>query len=388
MFGFTAANMLLLLALAETICGFGRKMIDETSAIAVRVGQEMGFADCEVVYGDTDSVFLHLPGATDQQALDVGYKVHKECNRHFEIMTHSNIINLELETMKKPCLLIKAKTYAALEYEVLEHADGTLYLKEKPKKLKKGLRAVRRDTPIYVGKMQDEGMNLLLETQDAEVVKKFVHDKLLDLIQLRPSLQDMSISMALRALEDYKNKNLAHLKLLEKLTTRSKEGSLPQGCTLWRVGDRIPFYISESDHRLVAERAECPIYGAFHNIPYDRPHYVKLFCGALEQGLIVLDGMSEMVDSLVAEHLAHIEQELKARRKHRENELKLVTERAELARKGQKFLTDMNLVVTSSGASSSTKRPSSISSNVSVAPKRSKSVSIMSFLKPNDGNRD
>ena len=120
----------------------------------------MGFPESRVVYGDTDSVFVHVANATAEQALDVGARISADCNAHFERETQSTVLKLEFEALFEGLVLIGKKTYAGLQHAVFE--KGTSATREyggehwhieehgmaaAPKKYKKGMRAVRRDTP-------------------------------------------------------------------------------------------------------------------------------------------------------------------------------------------------------------------------------------------------
>lgn len=350
-YGFTAADTLRLLALAETITALGRKSLGASIEIAERLCVEMGFPDSRVVYGDTDSIFVHVDGASAGEALDVGAKISSECNAHFQRETKSSVLKLEFEALFEGLVLIGKKTYAGLQHAVFEKGTTTTKtyngrpweieehgMSSKPKKYKKGMRAVRRDTPPFVATTQSEALDLLLETKSVAPVLRYIEEAILRLVRVQVPRPQFQITMQLKREEDYVKApgdavaKQPHLRLVKKLERRSHEGTLPQGCTLWGVGERVPFYYAETDDGVACDRAECPAYGEVHSIPYDRVHYFDLVEKALDQGLSVVPEVKTLLRRLDAEHIAVLRDTMKRRRK-------LAEERRKLAANGQRSIT-------------------------------------------------
>ena len=285
------------------------KIVNETRA-------EMGFPASDVVYGDTDSIFVHVAGASKAEALDVGSVVSARCNAHFERATKSKNLVLEFEALFDGLILIGKKCYAGSQYAVVETGEratrtynGAEYaldvcaLGPKPKQYKKGMRAVRRDTPPFVARAQGDSIDLLLKTQDVPQVLAYIQKQVDDLLAFRVPRADFQLTMQLKREDSYKKApeddvaKQPHLRLVKKLERRSKEGKLPQACTLWGVGERVPYFYAETDELLACDRAECPAYGEAHNVPYDRAHYFRLLDGALAQGLGVVPEVKAYIDA-------------------------------------------------------------------------------------------
>jgi DNA polymerase zeta len=86
----------------------------------------------KVVYGDTDSLFIYLPGKTKSQAFVIGEQIASA-------VTAANPapVKLKFEKVYLPCVLVAKKRYVGFKYE---HAD-----QGEPVFDAKGIETVRRD---------------------------------------------------------------------------------------------------------------------------------------------------------------------------------------------------------------------------------------------------
>lgn len=260
---------------------------------------------------------------------------------------------------------VATRTYNGVEWVIDEHG-----MSAKPKKYKKGMRSVRRDTPPYVARTQSESIDILLETQSVPSVLAYIEEAAMRLIRNELPRSDFQITMQLKREEDYfkaPDDEIAkqpHLRLVKKLERRSREGGLPQGCTLWGVGERVPYFIAETDDLLSCERAECPVYGEAFQVPPDRVHYFDLVTKALDQGLSVIPEVSALIAELDRVHIKGLRDSSKLRRK-------IADERARAAKRG------FSMTKFVSGASSSLPQPRS----APAPPKRTKQQhgDIMAF---------
>lgn len=59
--------------LADTIVACGRQTLRKAIELVTRWGKESTkWRDCEVIYGDTDSLFVKLPGRSCKEAFEFG----------------------------------------------------------------------------------------------------------------------------------------------------------------------------------------------------------------------------------------------------------------------------------------------------------------------------
>ncbi|KAG7130923.1 DNA polymerase zeta catalytic subunit like protein [Verticillium longisporum] len=94
--------------IADSIVQTGRETLER--AIAFIHSQERWNA--EVVYGDTDSLFIHLKGSTKDQAFDIGNEIAKEIAD-----MNPRPIKLKFEKVYHPCVLLAKKRYVGYKYE-------------------------------------------------------------------------------------------------------------------------------------------------------------------------------------------------------------------------------------------------------------------------------
>ena len=146
---------------------------------------------CRVVYGDTDSIFVVLPGRTIKEAFDIG-------NQMAQAVTRDNPkpVKLKFEKVYSPCLLQTKQRYVGYMYE---HADQRETVFDA-----KGIETVRRDgIPLSV-KMLEKSLKILFESEDMSQVKKFIQLQLSKIMIGRTALQDLTFAKEFRGLSGYK----------------------------------------------------------------------------------------------------------------------------------------------------------------------------------------
>lgn len=104
-----------------------------------------------VVYADTDSLFVHVPGRTLQQAFDIGAEIADRVTR-----ANPAPMKLLFEKVYHPCLLVAKKRYVGLKFDTPDDA---------PVIDAKGLEVVRRD-----------GCSLMVRTMNATIRLLFAKD--------------------------------------------------------------------------------------------------------------------------------------------------------------------------------------------------------------------
>lgn len=153
--------------IAALVTAMGRETLQRTVDIAQNT------VGLEVIYGDTDSIMINTR-INDEKDLkkvkELGERVKKEVNRLYKTL------ELEIDGIFRPMLLLKKKKYAAKTVEELPNGQGIRYGQEL-----KGLDLVRRDWCIQ---SKDTGRFVteqILSGEDSEVVLEKIHRHLEEL---------------------------------------------------------------------------------------------------------------------------------------------------------------------------------------------------------------
>ncbi len=276
------------LALANAVTSFGRenilrtkKVIDEIGSAYVIDGEVVfkddltfgkvpanGF-DLNVVYGDTDSVFVRLRpqnGAVSRE--DAGLIGRKIA----ETVTSSLPAPMELvfEAFARRGIFLAKKRYALWVFEQVGEA-----WKDRIKV--RGMETVRRDWCGLTSKTLKTCLELVLKEGKVEEAIDHVRSVIvrlqnLDLSKDPEILEELTLTRRYaKSKGSYKNKQ-PHVQLVEKIKIRG--GQAPS------VGDRVPFVIiqgmrGKKNKELFVNRAEDPAYVLEKNMPLDTDYYVE-----------------------------------------------------------------------------------------------------------------
>jgi len=241
----------------------------------------------EVIYGDTDSVFVLFHGCQDSgDAFRVGKETEKICNLYFQ-----EPMALDAENICKGIILFKKKRYATFASERPD-IPFKLYVK--------GLEYKRRDNAGFVKKMWEEILTLLLWEKKPKEALKRANDILKDIIDGNVNRSLYVISQALtRNPEEYASKP-AHVLVAEKMYERNPNNA-PE------AGDRVEYVILKGKSPKVSERAEDPVYAEQHNLPIDTKYYgmkqvveplIRLFMPMMEFQMIQKDRLVPVTETI------------------------------------------------------------------------------------------
>jgi DNA polymerase elongation subunit (family B) len=273
----------------------GRKMILMAKEYIEKKATEYEYAyEPEVVYGDTDSLFIkfEFKDANGNPikgheaiplARNLGIKVSNEFKKFIK-PPH----DLEWEKLFYPFILFSKKRYCANKYEHDDH---------KYKMNSMGIVLKRRDNAPIVKTIYGGILNIILNEQNIKKSIAFLRDNLQLLIDGKFPLEELIITKSLKS--DYKDpEKIAHKALADRMRERD-EGSAPQ------VNDRVPFvYVqtaSTSKKILQGERIEHPDWIKAQSLKPDYDFYItnqimkpclQLYALILEQ----LDGYKKNVD--------------------------------------------------------------------------------------------
>lgn len=197
-YGFTGARYGRLpnkkIAAAVTACG--REMIAHSKKCAEE------WYNCEVVYGDTDSIYVKFKSdLKGQDHMNWVFKVAPECADRISA-TFKKPIELEFEKVMYPFILYSKKRYASLFWTNPLKYDYVDF---------KGIQVVRRDNCVFVREnskqifeyifLNDKVLNYNFETVDEliETSQEFARSKIRKLVNAEVPMKELMLSKSLRA---------------------------------------------------------------------------------------------------------------------------------------------------------------------------------------------
>uniref|UniRef100_A0A2H1WJ56 DNA polymerase n=1 Tax=Spodoptera frugiperda TaxID=7108 RepID=A0A2H1WJ56_SPOFR len=159
-YGYTAANFsgrMPCVEVADSVVSKGRETLER----AIKMVRDSTQWNAKVIYGDTDSMFVLVPGGTRAEAFEIGQQIA-------DAVTADNPspVALKLEKVYQPCILQTKKRYVGYMYESPDQ--------EKPVYEAKGIETVRRDGCPAGVKLLQRALCELFETGDMSRVKRSV----------------------------------------------------------------------------------------------------------------------------------------------------------------------------------------------------------------------
>ncbi|KAJ3323269.1 DNA polymerase zeta [Boothiomyces sp. JEL0866] len=233
MYGYTAASFsgrMPCIEIADAIVSSARYTLERSIDM---VNQSSRWSS-SVVYGDTDSLFVHMPNIPKELAFDYGYEI-------VESVTRANPmpVKLKFEKVYFPSILLAKKRYVGFSYENKTDVDPVFDAK--------GIETVRRDGCPLVAKMVESCLKLLFRTKDLSLVKEYLVNQWQKILNGQVSIQDYIIAKEV------------------KLGSYSKRGALPAGAQISskniekdpnaepQYKERVPFVVVHKGpkHRLI-----------------------------------------------------------------------------------------------------------------------------------------
>lgn len=229
-YGFTGASKGFLpeKRIASNVTKAGRGMTNEAKNKVEFHYRDHGL---RVVYGDTDSIFVHLPQSlcplgtmeeVERRATALGEEMSELCNTCFLPPN-----DLEYEKFYWPILLKGKKRYAGWKVE-----PG-----KKAKLDAKGFECVRRDFAPIVSKTQKRVFDLLIKERDTAGAVAFARSRVEDLLNGRCEIEELTLSKQLTQPPENYRSSAAHVELAKRLIRDLPPTVAP------KVGDRIDYLI-------------------------------------------------------------------------------------------------------------------------------------------------
>ncbi|XP_044025704.1 DNA polymerase zeta catalytic subunit isoform X2 [Siniperca chuatsi] len=222
-FGYTAANYSGRMPSVEVGDSIVHKA-RETLERAIKLVNDTKKWGARVVYGDTDSMFVLLKGATKEQAFKIGNEIAEAVTA-----TNPKPVKLKFEKVYLPCVLQTKKRYVGYMYESLDQKEPVFDAK--------GIETVRRDSCPAVSKILERSIKLLFETRDISQVKHFVQRQCLKVLDGRASMQDLTFAKEYRGSGSYRpGACVPALELTRRMMAYDRRLEP-------RVGERVPYVV-------------------------------------------------------------------------------------------------------------------------------------------------
>lgn len=232
---------------ANAITAFGRRNLETTKGFI-----EKQFP-AEVVYGDTDSIFLKTALTDPEEARLLGETIAATANK--ELTGH---LELEFEKAYRTFLILTKKRYAGLRYTPDSHQKFEMEMK--------GIETVRRDWCPLVTETMRAILDIILAEGDTNKAVTLVKETQAQLKEGAISLDKLTIIKGIsKSIESYEGM-LPHIELAKKLAERNPSDQP-------KVGDRLGFVIIRGNE-ILSKRAEDPRYVEKNKTPIDAHYYL------------------------------------------------------------------------------------------------------------------
>lgn len=224
--------------IADAIVQTGRESLERARNI-IHAKNEWG---ADVVYGDTDSLFVWLPGKTKEEALRIGNQMAEEVS-----FTNPHPVKLKFEKVYLPCVLASKKRYVGFKFESMKDTEPAFDAK--------GIETVRRDLFPVLQKMLEVCIKILFRSQDLSKVKEYCEGMWSKFYSGEIAPQDFLFAKEV------------------KMGTYSENGTPPPGAVLAakrqkadhrdevQYGERVPYLIPErvGGQRTQNDRVQGPL---------------------------------------------------------------------------------------------------------------------------------
>lgn len=231
-YGYTAASFtgrMPCVDLAEAIVSLGRQTLERAAALI----HSTPAWKAEVVYGDTDSLFVLLRGRSLPEAFAIGQQMA-------DAVTQSNPspIRLQFEKVLSPCLLLVKKRYAGYAWTAPTQTTPTF--------LAKGIEVVRRDQCLATSQLTRRMLQLLFDGCTAATLRQIYYG---EIAKLQTGTVNPLRCIFRRAVKlgRYGRSGDGHLPLAARLALKRMEQDVTE-TPYW--GERLPYVVVRSIHSI------------------------------------------------------------------------------------------------------------------------------------------
>ncbi len=234
---------------ANSITAYGRENIIKTKKI---IEDEF---PVEVLYGDTDSMFIKTSLQDLEEAWHLGEKISESVSKKL-----SGFLRLEFEKIYKTFLILTKKRYAGWMFE---WSNGAW----KDKIEMKGIETVRRDWCSLTTETMLQVIDIVLKEGDIAKAAKYVRSVIDDLAAGKIPLEKLTIVKGLTKTPDSYDGVQPHAELAKKISSRD-----PTRAPM--VGERLEYVIIKGN-QLISKRAEDPEFVKQKGLEIDPQYYIE-----------------------------------------------------------------------------------------------------------------
>ncbi|MBI4019861.1 MAG: hypothetical protein HY367_00900 [Candidatus Aenigmarchaeota archaeon] len=238
------------LVVANAITACGRDIIQNTKKL---IEEKYGYS---VVYGDTDSVMVHVDGDDLENMAEIGREVSGYITKQLP-----GIMELQFEKIFKRFLPLAKKRYFALYAS--RNDDGSW----KEGIEMKGVETVRRDWCGLVSDTVKDVVEIILKKEDTKEAVRYFKGLAEKLLKGEIPIQKLVITKTITKQPRSYAGMQPHIELAKKMQARSP-GEAPG------IGDRVGYVIVKG-MGLVSKRAEDPAYILERGLQVDSRYYIE-----------------------------------------------------------------------------------------------------------------
>jgi DNA polymerase zeta len=191
-YGYTAANFsgrMPAIEVGDSVVSKGRETLER----AIKMVENNEKWKCRVCYGDTDSLFVLVPGRNREDAFKIGEEIVEAVSKE-----NPHPVVLKLEKVYQPCILQTKKRYVGNMYETVDQTEPVFEAK--------GIETIRRDGCPATQKILEKSLKILFDTYDVSKVKEYVCRQFTKILEGKCNIQDLIIAKEFRGISGYKEK--------------------------------------------------------------------------------------------------------------------------------------------------------------------------------------
>ena len=212
-----------------------------------------------LIVKNTDSIYTQFTvpdqeKLSEEETLKRIFAVSSECANRIS-STFKHPIELEMEKVMWPCLMLSKKRYVTIMYEQIRDEILNTGMDIK------GFQMVRRDSCKLVKRVGNLVLDKIMVQKDIEGAKRVAKEEVCKLLREEVDIEELVISKSLK--NEYKDTNIngqplqkpAHWDLVQRIKTRAP-GTEP------KPGSRVPFVFIKTDDAKASQsdRIESPDY--------------------------------------------------------------------------------------------------------------------------------